>query len=142
LNVDYYTAPEIDYRAFADAASALKKLRTYTLDPFEQGRQFRDSLSFAFYCVALALIKNLPPEHLPAKTFGELNSMFTRTAQTRNPSGHSVVINKPTMRGNYFECITMWRECLQRVAVSRDSQRNEGLLQPLPIVEPSGVVLW
>jgi hypothetical protein len=142
LNVDYYKAPEIDERAFADAANALKKLRNYSLDRFEQGRQFRDSLSFAFYCLALGLIGNLPPEHLPAKDLEELNSMFTRTADTRNPSGHCVVINKPTMRGNYFDCIAMWRDCLQRIAVSRSSQRNEGLLQPLPFVEPTGSVLW
>jgi len=142
LEIDYYKAPEIDEVAFTNASEALKRLRSYDLARFEQGRQFRDSVSFAFYCLVLALLKNLPPEHLPANDLEELNSLLTRTADTRNPSGHCIVINKPKMRSNYFDCIKKWRGCLQQVALSRNKLTNAGILQPLPLVEPSGVVSW
>ena len=142
LEVDYYDAPAIDQDSFADAAKAVAEMRNIELREVGEGQRFSELVTFSFYCIALSLRRELSPAQLPAGNLKELNSQLGYTADPRNSSGHAVVFATKKTREKYFEVINKWKKCLHDVASEKINADASGLLEPLPLVDASGSVLW
>lgn len=142
LEVDFYSAPVLDAEAFAEAAKAADEARSMKLKAVELGDRFPDFISFSYYCAALALRRQMPLSQLPATSLKELNSLLGETVDPRNSSGHAVVIVTQKTRTKFFKVIDRWKNCLHEIASTKINADASGLLQPLPLVDASGSVLW
>jgi hypothetical protein len=142
LEVNYYSAPSLDRESFADAAMAAAEMRNIELRNVGEGQRFPELFTFSFYCIALALRRQLPQGQMPADNLKELSSLLGETVDPRNSSGHAVVFATQKTRSKYFEVIKRWKKCLHDVASEKINTDASGLLEPLPLVDASGNVLW
>ena len=142
LGVSYYSTPDDAESTWAVVESEWPS-QFGSLRRSDPGKQFPSLLSFGYFVLARANLGGDNNICFPVDDYSELQKVFSRYEQLRNPKSHSYCITTRKEREQFFELVDRWLDCV--IASSRAiHSRNEllGAIEPLPLVTRQGELVY
>jgi hypothetical protein len=142
IGISYYDAPATDDPAWEIVEAEWPAVRERVRRAVQHGH-FPSFFAFAYFVLARARLLSTGNPAGVEMTFNQLASDLSTYERVRTGSAHGIYLTSKRDRDRYFDLIDRWLTTLIAACPEKVSREElMELIEPLPLVNSDGIVLW